>query len=318
MLVTHGASSAGPSTAVTIGNFDGVHLGHQAMVARVVEQARVRQLQSCVLTFEPHPREFFERTRTPGSGRGPAPTRLTSLREKLEWLRELNVERVHIERFSRRFAALTPEEFVDSVLGRTLNARWVLVGDDFCFGARRAGNVGTLATLGLATGYELDVMKPVIHHGLRVSSGAVREALAAGLLPQAQALLGRPYSISGRVVHGDKVGRTLGFATANIHMKHNHAPLAGIFAVRVHGCGARALPGVASLGVRPTVKEGGAVVLEVHLFDFSADLYGRHLRVEFLHKIRDEEKYVDLETLRRQIERDCDVARTLLMEHGDA
>ena len=318
MRVTHGASGAGPSTAVTIGNFDGVHYGHQAMVARVVEEARRRGLQSCLLTFEPHPREFFERARSDASIKGPAPTRLTSLREKLEILRGLGLERVHIERFSQTFATLRPEDFVTRVLRQNLAARWVLVGEDFCFGERRSGNVAQLASLGAAAGYELQVMKPVIHHGVRVSSGEVRDSLLAGKLERAAALLGRPYSISGRVVHGDKVGRTLGFATANIHMKHNRPSLSGIFAVRVHGCGGPPRAAVASLGVRPTVKADGAATLEVHVFDFAGDLYGRHLRVEFLHKIRDEEKYPDLETLRAQIARDCEAARSLLMEHGNA
>jgi riboflavin kinase/FMN adenylyltransferase len=313
MLVTHGATRSGHApVALTIGNFDGVHRGHQAMIAKVREQARERGLQSCVLTFEPHPREFFERRAGAQS-----PTRLTSLREKLELLDSLEVERVHIERFSARFAALSPEAFVRDVLAATLRARWVLVGGDFRFGARRAGDISELRSRGSAAGYELDVMEPVMLQSVRVSSGAVRQALASGELARARALLGRPYSISGRVVHGDKLGRKLGFATANIQMKHNRAPFTGIFAVRLHGADAGPRTGVASLGVRPTVKTGGAIVLEVHVFDFSGELYGRHVRVEFLHKIRDEAKYEDLQTLRAQIAHDCEVARSLLMEQPD-
>lgn len=319
MLVTHGAARAGNApVALTIGNFDGVHKGHQAMLARVSAEARARGAQSCVLTFEPHPREFFERlgARTAGAS---APTRLTSLREKLELLDSFAVERVHIERFSSGFASLAPEAFVrEVILG--LGASWVLVGGDFRFGARRAGDIGLLESMGKQAGYELEVMQPVMQDGSRISSGAVREALAAGELARAHALLGRPYSISGRVVHGDKLGRQLGFPTANIHMKHNRPPLTGIFAVRLHGAdGQRGEPrsGVASLGVRPTVKNEGAIVLEVHLFDFTGELYGRHVTVEFLHKIRDEEKFGDLETLRAQIARDCDVARELLTEPPD-
>jgi riboflavin kinase/FMN adenylyltransferase len=239
------------------------------------------------------------------------------LREKLELLGELGVERVHVERFSSRLASLSPETFVQDVIVRTLRARWVLVGGDFRFGARRAGDTDTLRNMGSSAGYELEVMQPVMFEGLRISSGAVREALAAGDLSGAHKLLGRPYSISGRVVHGDKIGRKLGFATANIQMKHNRAPFTGIFAVRLHGAAPAPMDGVASLGVRPTVKAAGATVLEVHVFDFSGELYGRHVRVEFLHKIRDEEKYHDLETLRAQIARDCEAARSLLMEQPD-
>jgi riboflavin kinase/FMN adenylyltransferase len=327
MLVTHGAALAGlPPVALTIGNFDGVHKGHQALLERTIAEARARALQSCVLTFEPHPREFFERTRArssqPSSAQSPAasvaPTRLTSLREKLELLAASGVERVHIERFCAPFAALPPEGFVERVLVRTLRARWVLVGDDFCFGARRSGNVALLHSLGQKAGFEVEQMASVTHRQLRVSSGAVRQALTAGDLPQAQALLGRPYSISGRVVHGTKLGRELGYSTANIQMKHNRPPLTGIFVVRLTEGGVAPRPGVASLGVRPTVASGGAAVLEVHLFDFSGELYGRHVRVDFLHKLRDEEKYPNLEMLRAQIARDCEAARAYHREHRSA
>jgi riboflavin kinase / FMN adenylyltransferase len=319
MRVTHGRSRAGRSAAaVTIGNFDGVHKGHQAMLARMHDAAATRSLESCVLTFEPHPREFFERRRAQ-TGRGAAPARLTSLREKLELLAGHDVERVHLERFTQDFAALEPRAFVEQVLVTKLRARWVLVGGDFCFGARRAGDTNLLAELGRVHGYELEVMKPVMQDGMRISSGAVRDALIAGDLQRARSLLGRPYSISGRVVHGDKVGRELGFSTANIQMKHNRPPLTGIFAVRLAGVEQEPRLGVASLGVRPTVKDAAAApVLEVHLFDFSGELYGRHVRVDFLHKLRDEEKFADLGALRAQIARDCDAARAFHSEHRDA
>ena len=317
MIVTHGLAQSRDGTkdirngmAVTIGNFDGVHRGHQAMLASLRDAAQSRQLSTCALTFEPHPREVF----TPAQ----APTRLTSLREKLELLAAYGIQRSHIERFTREFAALSPEAFVERVLVKTLAARWVLVGEDFRFGAKRAGDVPMLRELGRRYGYEVASMSTVMHEGERVSSSAVREALAAGDLAQAARLLGRNYSISGRVVHGDKLGRTLGFATANIQLKHNRPPLSGIFAVRLHGAGPKPcqpLDGVASLGVRPTVKAAGAVaVLEVHVFDFAGDLYGRHVRAEFLSKIRDEEKYGDLETLKAQIARDCEAARKVLTE----
>ena len=303
----YGTAVTGYGTAVTIGNFDGVHLGHQAMLDRLKEEARSRRLATCALTFEPHPREVF----TPAQ----APTRLTSLREKLELLAGFGLDRTHVEHFTRTFAALSPEAFVERVLVHTLSARWVLVGADFRFGAKRAGDLAMLRELGRTHGYEVAALDTVMHDGVRVSSSAVRAALACGDLAQAARLLGRNYSISGRVVHGDKLGRTLGYATANIQLKHNRLPLNGIFAVRLHGAGAKARDGVASLGVRPTVKaEGSAAVLEVHVFDFAGDLYGRHVRAEFLSKIRDEEKYADLDTLKAQIARDCQAARKVLME----
>jgi riboflavin kinase / FMN adenylyltransferase len=311
MLLTHGAPVAQlPPVALTVGNFDGLHRGHQAMLQRLLTGARARALQSCVLTFEPHPREFF----SPQA----APTRLTSLREKLELLAAQGVARTHVQRFDRGFASLAPEAFVEQVLSRRLRARWLLIGEDFRFGARRAGDLALLKSLAGRHGYEVEVLPPVALGGTRVSSSAVRAALAAGNLRAAEELLGRPYSISGRVVHGRKLGRKLGFATANVQLKHNRPPLAGIYAVRVHGVGTGLRPAVASLGVRPTITASGRAVLEVHLFDFSSDLYGSHMRVEFLHKIRDEEKYSDLAALKAQIERDCQAARTFLLESRNA
>jgi riboflavin kinase/FMN adenylyltransferase len=304
-LAPRGSGPVGLSpVALTIGNFDGVHNGHQAMLARLTAVARARGLPAAVLTFEPHPREFF----APQS----APTRLTNLREKLELLAAHGVDRVHIQRFSAAFAALSPDAFVERMLVRALGARWVLVGDDFRFGAKRAGDFTFLAGAARRHGFELEAMPTVANAGVRVSSSAVRDALARGELARAHALLGRPYSISGRVVHGDKLGRALGFATANVQLKHNRPPLWGIFAVRVHGIGASPRDGVASLGLRPTVHATGKPVLEVHLFDFAGELYGAHLRVEFLAKLRDEEKYPDLDALKAQIARDCAAARDVL------
>ena len=317
MIVTRGLaaplvdSSAQPAgSAVTIGNFDGVHRGHQAMLDRLVNVATTRALATCALTFEPHPREVF----TPQQ----APARLTSLREKLELLQSFGVGRTHVVHFTRAFASMSPQDFVERMLVGTLGARWILVGEDFRFGARRAGDVPLLRALGERHGIEVEAMSNVELDGLRISSSAVRAALAAGDLDRAALLLGRRYSISGRVVHGDKLGRELGFATANIQLKHNRPPLAGIFAVRLHGDGVGTRDGVASLGVRPTVKaDGAAPVLEVHLFNFAGELYGRHVRVEFLRKIRDEEKYSDLDTLKAKIASDCEVARKILLEIGN-
>lgn len=294
-------AAADTPVALTIGNFDGVHLGHQAMLARLISVARARALPPCVMTFEPHPREFFAPDQ--------APTRLTSLREKLELLAQAGVERVYICRFNFDFAKTTAEDFIERLLQRGLAARWLQVGDDFRFGARRAGDFVMLKAAAARCGFEVHAMTSVAIDGVRVSSTAVRVALAAGDMEGAQRLLGRPYSISGRVVHGDGFGRTLGCPTANVLMKHNRPPLAGIFAVEVHGIDGRVIPGVASLGVRPTVARDARPCLEAHLFDFDRDIYGEHLKIEFLHKFRDEEKYADVATLKRQIALDVENAR---------
>ncbi|MFN3545064.1 MAG: bifunctional riboflavin kinase/FAD synthetase [Thiobacillus sp.] len=307
MRITHGFRPLGTPHAVTIGNFDGLHLGHQAMLARLQAVARTRGLPSCVLSFEPHPREFFAPEQ--------APARLSSLREKAEHLARLGIDRLHVFRFDRAFAALTAEAFIDEVLGTTLQAKYVLVGDDFRYGAKRAGDFALLREKGQSLGFDAEHLPTVEVGGERSSSTAVRAALAAGELAHAARLLGRPYSISGRVVHGDKLGRDIGFPTANIQLKHNRPPLMGIFAVELYGLNGAPLPGVASLGKRPTVKGADAVpVLEVHLFDFHADIYGRRVRVDFLHKLRDEEKYPDLDTLVAQIRRDVDNARQFLAQ----
>ena len=314
MLVTRGAcADALPPVALTIGNFDGVHKGHQAILDRLCRAAAARSLVACVLTFEPHPREFF----SPQS----APTRLTSLREKLELLGARGIGRAHVQRFAESLAAMPAEVFAEQVLCRTLGARWILIGDDFRFGTRRVGDVALLRELGQRLGFEVETVPTIEHAGIRVSSSSVREALSLGDTARAQALLGRPYSISGRVEHGNQIGRQLGFATANIQLQHNRPPLMGIYAVRVHGVHGQdgklrqARDGVASLGVRPTIKSAGQAVLEVHLFDFDGELYRRHLRVDFLHKIRDEQKYPDLESLRAQIARDCEAAKDYLKDH---
>ena len=287
--------------ALTIGNFDGVHLGHQAMLARLTDAARNLGVAPCVMTFEPHPREFFAPDK--------APTRLTSLREKLELLNAAGVERVQICRFNFDFAKTTPDDFISRILQRGLAARWILVGDDFRFGARRGGDFVMLRQAASRCGFEVHAITSVMVDGVRVSSTAVRDALAAGKMAVAERLLGRPYSISGRVVSGERLGRTLGCPTANVQMKHNRPPVSGIFAVLVHGVEGHALPGVASLGVRPTVAHNARPGLEVHILDFERDIYGSHLKVEFLHKFRDEEKYADVETLKRQIAIDVENTR---------
>jgi riboflavin kinase / FMN adenylyltransferase len=290
--------------ALTIGNFDGVHRGHRAMLERLMNAARTRDLRATVLTFEPHPREVFN----PPT----APTRLSSLREKLELLAEVGIEHVHVQRFSRAFATTAPQDFVHGLLREGLDVRWVLVGEDFRYGARRAGDLAQLRRAGEARDFDVQTMPTVEIGGTRVSSSAIRDALARGDLATASDLLGRTYSISGRVVKGLQLGRKLGFPTANVQMKHNRPPLTGIYAARVHGADAQVRDGVASIGLRPTVDTSGKTTLEVHLFDFTENIYGRHLRIEFVEKIRDEEKYPDLDSLRAQIARDCETARRIL------
>lgn len=291
--------------ALTIGNFDGVHLGHRAMIARLKEVARRQGLPVAVMTFEPQPQEFFAPDQ--------APARLTSLHEKLDILRDCAVDRVYVCRFDYAFAQLGANEFVSRILQDGLAVRWLLVGDDFRFGARRSGDFTLLKALASHSGFEVEAMTSVVAVGERVSSTAIRGRLEAGDLAGAQQLLGRPYSITGRVVDGDKLGAKIGYPTANIQLKRAKAPLSGIFVVEAAGLGPEALPGVASLGVRPTVKDRGRPTLEVHLFDFEGRIYGRRVGVRFLKKLRDEQKFAGLDLLVAQMDKDADAARTYFL-----
>jgi riboflavin kinase/FMN adenylyltransferase len=291
--------------ALTIGNFDGVHRGHQALLARVRAAADRLQLESAVMTFEPHPREFFARKM---GDLAKAPPRIANLRDKLQALENNGVDRVIVEHFCDAFAGQSPQAFVEKVLVEGLHVKWLMVGDDFCYGARRAGNVAMLTEAGKQYGFDVEVLPTVRNGETRISSSAVRAALAQGDFTQAQALLGHPYSISGHVIHGAKLGRDIGFPTLNLRVPHRPA-LAGIFIVQVHGLADRPLPAVASLGVRPTVEDAGRVLLEVHVFDFARNCYGKVVRVEFLQKLRDEEKFIDLPTLVKAIEHDATQAR---------
>ncbi len=307
----HQARPHARGCALTIGNFDGVHRGHQAMLALLINEARHRGLPACVLTFEPHPRDHFARL----AGRPEsAPARIATLRDKLAELERCGIDQVVVARFDSAFAGLSPQAFIDGVLQRDLGARYVLVGDDFSFGARRAGNYAMLDAAGPAAGFDVARMLSYEVHGLRVSSSAVRQALAAGDMGRAEALLGRPYSISGHVLHGAKLGRDLGFPTLNLRFGHPRPAASGIFVVQVHGLAAGPVPGVASLGVRPTVEDGGRVLLEVHCLDWPVALgldggYGRCVRVELLHKLHDERKYPSLQALRAGIAQDTEDAR---------
>lgn len=298
MRVRRSLTCTGGPVALTIGNFDGVHRGHQAMLARLVEAAEDLQLPPAVLTFDPHPREFFA-----GAG---APPRLSTLRAKLDLFRAYGVATAFVARFDARLASLTAEAFVHEVLERGLRVRWVLVGDDFRFGRGRTGDLRFLrATARL---FSVEAMRTVHVDGERASSSAVRAALGRGDLAHAAALLGRSYTITGRVGHGDKRGRGLGFPTANVALR-KPPPLTGIFAVRVHGLSSAPRTGVASIGVRPTVKVDGKPLLEVFLLDFDESIYGRRITVEFLQKLRDEERYANLDALARQIGHDVTQAR---------
>jgi riboflavin kinase/FMN adenylyltransferase len=319
--------------ALTIGNFDGVHRGHRALIERVRIAADRIGAPACVMTFEPHPREYFYgRMRAEGqidSAVTKPPTRIANLRDKLDALAECGVDRVIVERFNSTLASLSAEHFIEDVLVAGCHARWLMVGDDFRFGAQRRGGLAMLQDAGERFGFAVETLASVTTESPgesatdeRISSSAIRAALAAGDLKRAERLLGHPYFISGHVLHGNKIGRTIGFPTANI-LPHGLATdrqtaLSGIFVVQVHGAGDRPMPGVASIGVRPTVEDAGRVLLEVHLFDFVGTLYGKRLRVEFLHKLRDEEKYDDLARLTAAIAADGRAARAWFGLPGEA
>jgi len=305
----HGPAPAGPC-ALTIGSFDGVHRGHQAMLALLVSEARHRGLPACVMTFEPHPRDFFHALRG-----GPLPPpRVATLRDKLAELARCGIDQVALLRFDAHLAGLAPGDFVEQVLCRRLHARYVLVGDDFRFGARRAGVYALLDAEGARRGFDVARMQSYQVHGLRVSSSAVREALGAGEMARAAELLGRPYAVTGRVLHGRKLGRDLGFRTLNLRFRHPRPAAMGIFVARVHGLAPQPLPAVASLGVRPAVEQAGRVLLETHVLDWPATLgpdggSGRLITVELPHKLHDERPYPSLEALRAGIAQDVQDAR---------
>ena len=304
-----------PACALTIGNFDGVHRGHQAMLALLNNEARHRGVPSCVMTFEPHPRDFFaERFQQPEL----APARIATLRDKLNELKACGVDQCVVLPFNHTFASQQPEAFIQEVLCQGLGVKYVLVGDDFRFGAKRAGDYAMLDAAGAQLGFDVARMNSYEVHGLRVSSSAVREALGRGDMQQVAHLLGRPYAISGHVVHGRKLGRELNCRTLNLRFSHWKPAASGIFVVRVHGLGDTPLTGVANLGIRPSLDtndvNGGRVLLETHCLDWPARLgdeggYGKIIRVELLHKLHDERKYDGLEALQQGIRQDCEDAR---------
>jgi len=296
--------------ALTIGNFDGVHRGHQALLSALLADARAVGLPSCVLTFEPHPREYFATLAQRAGAAAAAPVRIVNLRDKLEALAALGIDRVCVAHFNPSLAAMTAERFVTDYLAQGLRARQLLIGDDFRFGARRTGDFALLQRICPRVGISVSAIATVREADHRISSSLVREALAAADLDRVQDLLGRPYRLSGRVIHGRKLGRDLGFPTLNLRFPHGRPALTGIFVVRVTGIeGDRALPGVASFGTRPAIEADGRYLLEVHLLDWRGDAYGKLARVEFLRKLRDERAFPDLAELTRAIAADVQAAR---------
>jgi riboflavin kinase/FMN adenylyltransferase len=306
--------------ALTIGNFDGVHRGHQAMLALLKNEAQHRGVPSCVMSFEPHPRDYFAKV-----ARKPelAPARIATLRDKLTELARCGIDQCVVLPFNAALASQPAEAFIQDVLVRGLGVKYVLVGDDFRFGAKRVGDYAMLDAAGERLGFDVARMNSYEVHGTRVSSSAVREALAQGRMDRVAGLLGRPYSVSGHVVHGRKLGRDLGFRTLNLRFSHWKPAASGIFAVQVHGLGDKPIPGVANLGIRPSLDpadvNGGRVLLETHCLEWPAGLgpegaYGKIIRVELLHKLHDELKYDSLESLKTGIAKDCDEARAFFAQ----
>lgn len=292
----------------TIGNFDGVHLGHQAIIAQLTEQAVRLHLPRVVITFEPQPQEFFAGPTAP-------PARLMRLREKLLALDGLGIERVLCLTFDHALAALPAERFIDDLLIRHLGIRYLVVGDDFRFGHRRAGDFAMLVAAGQRHGFEVANTHSYILDGERISSTRIRQTLSRGDLELATRLLGRPYDMCGRVAYGDQVGRTIGFPTANIHLHRRVTPVYGVYAVAMSGAGLRPWPGIANVGRRPTVQ-GNRERLEVHLLDFQGDLYGQHVKVDFLHYLRPEQRFESMAALQAQIQQDERTARTYFSARG--
>lgn len=290
----------------TIGNFDGIHLGHQAMLRQLEKQAKALNLPLTVITFEPQPQEFFH---------GDSPPRLTRLREKIDALTTERVDQMLCLSFNKALAEMPADDFIKDILVDGLGIRYLLVGDDFRFGKGRKGDYPMLQTAGAPLGFEVASIDTVDIEGERVSSTRIRENLLHGKMAMAERLLGRPYKMCGRIAHGDKRGRSIGFPTANIHLHRKASPVEGVFAVEMTGINDTPLKGVANVGTRPTVC-GTRALLEVHLFDFDQDIYGRHVGVNFLHKIRDEQRFDSIDELVKQITQDAADARTYFKQQN--
>ena len=296
----HNLSPSALGCVATIGNFDGVHLGHQAVLSQLALKGDMLGLPATVITFEPQPTEFFLPEK--------APPRLSRFREKVEALRSYSIEQLCVLRFNKVLAEMSANDFIQKLLVEGLNVRYLVVGDDFKFGKDRKGDFALLKKMGDEHDFQVVNMHTFAIAETRVSSTRIRQALTAGDLMLAQTLLGHPYTMSGRVAHGDKRGRTLGYPTANIHLHRGKVPLTGVYAIRLYGLEDEPIEGVANVGVRPTIGEGNTL-LEVHLFDFNKDIYGENVQVYFLHKVRDEKKFDSLPALVAQIERDCQSAK---------
>lgn len=297
----HNLPKASKGCVATIGNFDGVHLGHQSVLSQLAMKGDTLGLPAVVITFEPQANEFFAPDK--------APARLSRFREKVEALRCYSIEQLCVLRFNQKLAQMSAQEFIQRLLVEGLNVRYLVVGDDFRFGKERQGDFELLQQAGQQFGFQVVNMHTFAVDQIRVSSTRIREALKTGDLMLAEKLLGRPYRMSGRVAHGDKRGRTMGFPTANIHLHRCKVPLSGVYAVQLFGIEGEPIKGVANVGVRPTVGGDNKALLEVHLFDFNREIYGEHVQVHFLHKLRDEQKFSDLSELVSQIKQDCQQAK---------
>ena len=301
-------------SAVTIGNFDGVHIGHQAILRRVRQQATRRGLAATVMTFDPHPRAYFA---TKAQRPELVPTQISSLRDKMTALAQHEVDQVVLERFNQTLADMSAEDFIEQLLVQGLNTRWLLVGDDFRYGHKRSGDIALLRSAGEKYGFEVQTITDIVDDSdQRVSSSQLRAALATGELQRTAHLLGRAYCISGHVIHGQKLGRTIGYPTLNVRVPPQCAARSGVYVVRVHGLADQPLQAVASLGVRPTVSHNGRLMLEVHVLDGRLDAYGKLACVEFLQFLRDEEKFPDLPTMIAAIDNDVQGARDYFAAHG--
>lgn len=290
---------------LTIGNFDGVHLGHQEVLRRVDSQAKKLGVPSVVMTFEPQPMELFLGHK--------APARLTRLRDKYVQIRTLGIDRLLCVSFNKKLANLAADQFIADLLVKKLGVKFLVVGDDFCFGRDRAGDFSMLQKAGKEYDFDVVSTQSFCLKSIRVSSTEVRKALAQNQLSLVSQMLGRRYSISGRVSHGRKIGRTLGFPTANVPLKRNVSPISGVYIVEVYGINDSPIGGVANIGHRPTV-DGKKQQLEVHLFDFNADLYGKQIEIVLLSKLRDEKKFESFELLKQQIKLDAEAARVWLRQ----
>ncbi len=296
----HNLPDSPQGCVATIGNFDGVHLGHQAVLTQLAMKGDTLKLPAVVITFEPQPFEYFVPEK--------APARLTRFREKVEALRCYSIQQLCVLRFNKRLAQMSAEAFIQSLLVKGLNVKYLVVGDDFRFGCERKGDFALLQEAGQKYGFQVVNMHTFAIDQNRVSSTRIRNALSSGDLVLAEKLLGRPYRMSGRVAHGDKRGRKMGFPTANIHLHRHKIPLIGVFAVQLFGIDEEPVNGVANIGIRPTIG-GNKALLEVHLFDFKREIYGEHVQVFFLHKIRDEQRFENLDQLISQIHLDAEQAR---------